>query len=177
MNQATAMLSSLHANVSQEAELLAERFHGETGHPRTCALGCTRCCQDDLTVFEIEAALIQRHHGELLQTGEPHPVGACAFLDPKGGCRVYAQRPYVCRTQGLPLRWLEPDGDGGGFEYRDICPLNESPDGPPLVELPPEAFWTLGSWESKLRMLQELQDGGEGTRVSLRSLFARASQP
>jgi len=171
MNQAITMLSSLHTQVSQQAEQLAERFHNETGHPRTCGLGCTRCCQDEITVFEIEAALIQHHHDELLQDGQPHPAGACAFLDTEGACRVYDKRPYVCRTQGLPLRWLEPDGDGGGFEYRDICPLNESDAGVPLVELSPESFWTLGSWEAKLRMLQELQDGGEGRRIPLRSLF------
>ena len=34
------------------------------------------------------------------------PEGACAFLDGEGGCRVYPDRPYVCRTQGLPLRWI-----------------------------------------------------------------------
>jgi len=172
MNVSLTMLSSLHTQVSQQAEPLAERFHSDTGHPRACGLGCTRCCQDDITVFEVEAALIRQHHDDLLATGQPHGAGACAMLDPQGACRVYEQRPYVCRTQGLPLRWLEPDGDGGGLEYRDICPLNESEAGIPLVELAPEQFWTIGSWESKLRMIQELTDGGEGRRVGLRSLFA-----
>lgn len=166
------MISSLHIRVSQQAEQLAERFHGDTEHPRTCGLGCTRCCQDDLTVFEIEAALIRHHHGELLRAGQPYPAGACALLDGDGACRVYDQRPYVCRTQGLPLRWLEPDGEGGGIEFRDICPLNENAEGVPLVELPPDAFWTIGGWEDKLRLLQELRDCGEGCRASLRSLFA-----
>ena len=41
---------------------------------------------------------------------EPHPPGACAMLDADGACRVYAARPYVCRTQGLPLRWAERRG-------------------------------------------------------------------
>ena len=47
-----------------------------------CRAGCSDCCADGLTVFEIEAAVIRRHHAELLQTGEPSArAGACAFLD------------------------------------------------------------------------------------------------
>ncbi len=167
-------LEELHRRVDEEAVRCAETLATDWGHPSRCGLGCARCCQDELTVFEVEAELIQHHHAELLRRGHPHSPGACAFLDDEGGCRVYAQRPYVCRTQGLPLRWLEPDGEGGGFEYRDICARNESAEGVDLVELPPEVFWTIGSWESRLRMMQELRDGGEGRRVPLRSLFARS---
>ncbi|MBK7707050.1 MAG: hypothetical protein IPJ30_15135 [Acidobacteria bacterium] len=54
----------------------------------------------------------------------PHTRGACAFLD-QDACRIYPDRPYVHRTQGLPLRWIEDDLEEA-FKYRDICPLNEA---------------------------------------------------
>ena len=132
-----------------------------------CRSGCNDCCSDGLSVFASEAAVIERHHAELLASGVPHAEGACAFLDASGACRIYAHRPYVCRTQGLPLRWLEQDDDGA-VEARDICPLNVE-GGPPLEELAADACWTLGPFEQRLGARQAAV-GGE--RVALRSLFA-----
>lgn len=131
-----------------------------------CGRGCSGCCVDDLTVFEVEAEAIVRRHPEVL-TEEPHGVGACAFLDREGACRIYASRPYVCRTQGLPLRWLEDDGT----ERRDICALNE--EGPPIEELSADACWPIGPVETRLAALQAKVDGGALRRVPLRGLFAR----
>jgi hypothetical protein len=166
-----------------------ERFHSvvdEAAAPVTeanasrlrCAKGCAACCTDELTVFPIEAEVIVRHHAELLREGVPHPPGACAFLDDGGACRVYAQRPYVCRTQGLPLRWMEEDDLEDGpepVEARDICPLNiGGADDPPITELAPEHCWTLGPFESRLAARQA-SVGPPDARVRLRSLFESES--
>jgi Fe-S-cluster containining protein len=137
-----------------------------------CGPGCAKCCLDGLTVFEIEAERIRHGHAALLASGRPHPAGACAFLDPGGACRIYPSRPYVCRTQGLPLRWIEEGEDGTAVERRDICPENEA--GTPVVELPEDACWTIGPFEDALGALQRRASGGRMTRVPLRSLFARA---
>lgn len=168
------------AGVPSDVVDWAERVHGVidelvapivVGHGARlrCRSGCHDCCSDGLTVFALEAAVIERHHGELLANGAPHAEGACAFLDEAGACRIYAQRPYVCRTQGLPLRWLEQDDDGPA-EVRDICPLNA--EGAALEELTADECWTLGPFEERLGTRQALLDGGAGTRVALRSLFA-----
>jgi Fe-S-cluster containining protein len=158
-----------HAAIDEVARPVAEqnasRLH--------CALGCSDCCVDELTVFAIEAELITRHHEELLANGEPHPPGACAMLGASGECRIYPHRPYVCRTQGLPLRWLEEDGDEV-VEVRDICPKNVE-GGPPLEELPPAACWAIGPFEERLAERQANADGGRGERVALRALFKNAA--
>lgn len=164
MGDALSFIERLHAVVDELAATVA-RAHGDR---LRCTRGCSGCCGDDLTVFEIEADLIVARHGELLENGEPHPEGACAFLDASGGCRIYASRPYVCRTQGLPLRWLERDEDDRPVEVRDVCPLNE-PGGPPLDELPADALWTIGPFE------QRLAERSDGRRVALRDLFARSA--
>jgi hypothetical protein len=169
-------LPSLRAALDEQTR----RLHVLHAARLQCRQGCSSCCVDGLTVFAVEAEPIVRRHGELLARGEPHAEGACAFLDAAGGCRIYEDRPYVCRTQGLPLRWLDDDGDGDAgdaiFERRDICPLNDADDF--LLELAPDACWTLGPFEERLARLQQTLDakagGDPSSRISLRALFARS---
>lgn len=152
--QATAPLEARHA----------ERLH--------CARGCHDCCVDELTVFAAEAAVIERHYPTLLSDEAPGPEGGCAFLDGEGACRIYEHRPYVCRTQGLPLRWLQEE-DGELVELRDICPLNA--DGESLASLDPADCWTLGSAEGHLaRMQAAFEPETPQRRVRLRDLFKRS---
>jgi hypothetical protein len=137
-----------------------------------CKRGCDACCVDDLTVVPIEAERIRNSHEALLRDGTPHAAGACAFLGDEGECRVYADRPYVCRTQGLPLRWFSEDDSGEVCELRDICPLND--EGPALEALPEESCWLIGPVELELANLQaEIRDPLED-RIALRALFDRA---
>ena len=156
-------IEALHADVDRAVRPLTV-LHGAR---LACRLGCSACCVDELTVFPVEAERIRAHHGALLAEGAPHQVGACAFLDDVGACRIYADRPYVCRTQGLPLRWLD-EVDGETVELRDICELNDA--GPPLEELDEASCWTLGPFEERLAELVASAPGG-GQRVPLRSLF------
>jgi Fe-S-cluster containining protein len=126
---------------------------------------------DELTVFAVEAERIRRTFGEILAGGRPHEVGACALLDGDGGCRVYPARPYVCRTQGLPLRFFEELRAGGvTVERRDICPLNA--EGPAVEALRESECWTIGPYEARLREIQGRWSAGRLERVPLRSLFA-----
>jgi Fe-S-cluster containining protein len=160
-------IAAVHADIDRATR----RLHVLHAARLQCRRGCSSCCVDDLTVFDVEAAQVRRHHAELLASGVPHAAGACAFLDEEGACRIYAERPYVCRTQGLPLRWSE-EGSDGAVELRDICPLNEA--GEPIAELPADACWTLGPVEERLARLELAQPAPGSGRTRLRDLFARA---
>jgi Fe-S-cluster containining protein len=138
------MLEDLHAEVDRRAAELT-KLHGEA---ITCRRGCFGCCR------------IRARFAPLLASAAPHPPGRCAFLGSEGECRIYEARPYVCRTQGLPLRWIEEEAE---VEYRDVCELNE---GVGVESAEAEECWTIGEVEERLARMNE----GRG-RVGLRELF------
>jgi uncharacterized small protein (DUF1192 family) len=167
-DSAPTSVQELHERIDIRADELA-LHHAQRLH---CKRGCDACCVDDLTVIPIEAERIRTSHEALLRDGTPHAPGACAFIGDEGECRIYADRPYVCRTQGLPLRWFSEDDLGEIRERRAICSLNT--EGPALDTLPEESFWLIGPFELELANLQaEIRDPDE-SRIALRTLFERA---
>jgi Fe-S-cluster containining protein len=166
---ALASLRALHERIDREADRLA-KLHA----PRLqCGRGCSACCLDGLTVASVEAERIRRAHPALLREAEPHAPGACALLDVDGSCRVYADRPSVCRSQGLPLRFFFEDEDDEIEEGRDICPLNLE-GGPPLEALAEDDCWLVGPFELELGAIEEAFAGDASRRIPLRDLFARS---
>lgn len=167
--QLDAQLPDLH-DLYEKIDAEADRLFALHAERLQCRRGCSMCCVDEVTVVEVEAHNIRTHHAGLLATGIAHAAGMCAFLDAEGACRIYAQRPYVCRSQGLPLRWIDQDDDGQFVELRDICPLNE--EGEPVESLEGEACWSIGWVEQALAELQGRVDDGQVRRLALRELFS-----
>ncbi|MEE2960728.1 MAG: YkgJ family cysteine cluster protein [Myxococcota bacterium] len=146
---------------------LFQKLHLRFENLLQCGKGCHECCVDELTVFEVEAQSIQARYPHVLKE-KPHPPGKCAFLNFDGECRVYEARPYVCRSQGLPLRWVD-EHQGEWVEFRDICPLND--ENIDLEKLEENHCWTLGPEEEFLATTQSQEVAQPGKRVELRSLF------
>ena len=80
-----------------------------------CAPGCASCCHARLTVTTVEAdavaALVRELPAEArarLAETAARPVDPaavrCPALDDDGRCQVYAARPLVCRSHGVPVR-------------------------------------------------------------------------
>ncbi len=165
--QTKELLARFYQEVDQRAQALThmdeDRLH--------CQKGCHSCCVDDITVFQVEADRIKQSHSRLLSEERPHEEGACAFLDAEGACRIYDHRPYVCRSQGLPLRWLDETPDGREVEMRDICPLNDIEQD--LEILPSDQCWQIGPFEEVLANIQTYAGQGELTRVDLRDLWEK----
>ncbi len=158
------LLQAFYKKVDQQVRPL-ERLNQKRLH---CKAGCADCCLDGITVFEVEADYIKQMAPEVLKQ-PPHPKGKCAFLDGKDHCRIYPFRPYVCRTQGLPLRWFEYNESGLKIEYRDICPLNDT--GTDLQFLDDKYFWEIGPLEQELADMQQKFKNGRMKRIPLRELF------
>lgn len=165
-------LDQMYREVDQRVARLAARHA-----PRLqCRRGCAACCVDGIVVLEVEAERIRAHHADLLRRELPYAHGQCAFLDAESSCRIYADRPYACRVQGLPLRWFEEVDPVAVLERPSICPLNAG--GEPVETLDPGDCWRIGPFEERLADLQMRLHRGERRETPLRDLFhLRAPTP
>lgn len=164
--------------VDAHSQEILERLK-EHGIELNCHAGCCRCCRDELSMTQAEAAVIRKYFPKIGQE-KAHAVGACAFLDENGLCRIYEARPYICRTHGLPMRsWISAqeavemglasdDEVQEECEVRDICDVNENC--LDIMEIPDDACWTVGVAEAKI-VAMDLCTFGECNRVFMRSFF------
>jgi hypothetical protein len=99
-----------------------------------CAPGCCDCCRQHISVFPVEAVSIalavEGLPGDAADTLRRRAArapadGPCPLLDGDGRCALYAARPIICRTQGLPLL-IAANGD----VQVAFCPLNKMDDAP-----------------------------------------------
>ncbi len=83
-------------------KLLNQRF----SNTLNCRAGCDQCCIQ-FSVLALEAAIL-RHSADQMELGSDIQNGSCHFLVNKR-CSVYSFRPIICRTQGLPLAYIDEE--------------------------------------------------------------------
>lgn len=122
------------------------RFPGSDGV--TCRAGCDDCCRRRFSVTALEAEVIAEHlaalpdaaRAELAARAEHGDAAVCPALQPDGRCAVYAARPLICRTHGLPIRFAAPTAPPGGFEGRDRAIVGAGRRALPVVDACPRNF-------------------------------------
>jgi uncharacterized protein len=105
----------------------ASARHGEK---MACRTGCSDCCRRRFSVTSIEAdairealaALPEADRAALAERARAGDPGVCPALDGEGRCAVYAARPLICRTHGLPIRFAP--ASERALPVIDACPKN-----------------------------------------------------
>ena len=101
---------------------ITEQFHAAIA----CRDGCDGCCRH-LSLFPVEAAALAAALRELPRLERQRlrerardypPNHPCPLLEGHR-CTLYAARPLICRTHGLPLLM-----NRDGVRLVDYCPLN-----------------------------------------------------
>jgi Fe-S-cluster containining protein len=100
----------------------------------TCSEGCSSCCTA-ITLFPVEAAALhaaleimpEAQREEILNFVSTHADGERCPLLKDHRCLLYAVRPIICRTHGLPIIYSD-----GSQRKVDCCPLNLSEEEQPL---------------------------------------------
>ncbi len=83
-----------------------------------CRKGCSACCIE-FGVFPLEAAILVSHV-KALAIDTITPPQRCVFLQ-QDCCSIYEARPILCRTQGIPIGYLEDEESS--IEV-SACPVN-----------------------------------------------------
>ena len=125
------------------SQLSRGRLAGRIG----CRPGCSSCCLA-FSVLPLEAAMLQRERSPLPAADGLRQDGQCIFL--AGGlCSAYPHRPVICRTQGLPLAYIDEI-----LEQIEVsaCPLNFPEDDP----LEQEDLLLMDSFNERLAALNLL---------------------
>ena len=146
-----------------------------------CQPGCSSCCYQHLSVLPVEFARLAAAVGALdeearealaarLQDvpGRGRDDPRCPLLDDEGACRVYAARPLICRTHGLPIQLPDPvqrpgptsAPDPTSAPRRDVCPLNFT-GSPSLGELPAEDVLDVERLNATLVLIDRLVGGAD----------------
>jgi Fe-S-cluster containining protein len=120
-------MATVHDILVQYAKLCAwcDSFWNRTAaglrHHIACGSGCAVCCELP-SVNYLESFVIARRIAAAPRpaggTGAAAPGGPCPFLA-DNRCSIYAERPVICRTHGLPLK-----GKSFAPKISISCPYN-----------------------------------------------------
>jgi Fe-S-cluster containining protein len=160
--------------VAAKIDAFFTRVEARHGGDMQCQTGCADCCHTTLSVTPVEAEAIRREiatwdaarRAALREVG-PHPkdIGSpgsslahCAALDAAGRCKIYAARPFVCRSHGAPIRMR-----AGGLPVVQSCFRN-------FAQTAPDADCILD--QTTLSALTLAVNGGATERIDLADLLA-----
>lgn len=140
------LIDSLDAEIMRVAKL-----HGGT---LSCGPGCSSCCLA-FSVLPIEAACLREaiaslppvSRRDLLKKNLQGYDDRCPLLI-DGLCSVYATRPVICRTQGLPLAYVDEEREA--IEV-SACGLNFPDD----YGFAPEELLFMDSFNTRLSELNQ----------------------
>lgn len=175
MTEALSQYNALLAKVDRLFSEIRGRHPGEF----SCGLGCHSCCKPGLTINSLEAENIRRgldpalvEKMQALETADPFQGMRCSFLESDGACGIYALRPLVCRSHGLPLQFKDlGEAEGEEAIFRDVCYLNFRHQD--ISGLPDQDVLNLDTLNTILAMLNRLGGGGEKRKeLSLSSLIS-----
>lgn len=108
-------MSERYRQLGDKVDAFFARVEARHGDQLNCHRGCYDCCDARLSITGVEAAavvaawneLTDERRAEVRATWRPDAT-ACAALDRQGRCSIYAGRPLVCRSHGVPIRFQQP---------------------------------------------------------------------
>ncbi len=134
---------ALKARVGQQVQYLLD-IHGSH---ITCCAKCSDCCVN-LSVFPVEYYAIKHELSDKLAELTFDANTSCGYL--KGDlCVLYASRPLICRTHGVPIVFLADELDPPSYAV-DFCPKNFTGQQGEAVEFTPDNILNIDEMNEEL---------------------------
>ena len=151
-----------------------QKAHGEN---IVCRKGCCGCCVN-LTVFPVEFYAIL---DDLKKAGvegiEFDESASCGFLK-DGACQIYAYRPMICRTHGLPIVFYNEEVEPAEFSV-SFCDMNFADADFDEIEFTPDNSLSIDELNEELAGInidyirENSESGWEmNSRIELKKLIA-----
>jgi hypothetical protein len=160
---------SRHAELVAKVDAFFARVEARHGSDMQCGTGCSDCCHTRLSITGVEADAIRaelqawpaERRAALARAAAAAPPDRCAALDAAGRCAIYAARPLVCRSHGVPVRL-----SARSLPVIEACFRN-------FTHTTPDADCVLDQATLSATLLAVDRDAGhDGTRVDLAALLA-----
>ena len=122
MNQQAKEELAKYRHLRNEVNNLCEKLSVLHKDRMECKEGCSQCCMNfqvlPVEYFAILEELRNNLPAEFRELDED--ADECNFLI-DDMCQIYVSRPFICRTHGLPLLFMNQEGDAWELS---ACPLN-----------------------------------------------------
>ncbi len=104
-----------YSNLRKETDAITSELEKQHFRHLSCKSGCDLCCMD-YSIFPVEFFAILEElksvnfvKEEIYAEHDPDEA-SCVFLK-NHVCTMYASRPMICRTHGLPLLYTNDEGE------------------------------------------------------------------
>lgn len=114
-------LQTDYLSLIEDVDRMVVDFSSRLHEHLRCAPGCSSCCRR-FSIAPIEAALIAEQSEASLESCSIKTDDTCRFLI-DDLCSIYLNRPLICRTQGLPIAYVDEINEQIDVS---VCPLNFS---------------------------------------------------
>ena len=121
-----ASLKDAYGKLIEDVACLTARLGSRHRKHLHCVAGCSSCCRR-FSVSPIEAALISERldFSSVLHCSKRSGDTCGLLIDDL--CSIYSDRPLICRTQGLPIGYIDEMNERIDVS---VCSLNFSQDYP-----------------------------------------------
>lgn len=122
MNKTAQVELKKYRQLRNEVSELSDKLSKLHKNEMACKKGCSECCMHfsvlPIEYFSMLEELKENPPANYQELDEA--ADDCNFLH-KDLCQIYASRPFICRTQGLPLLFMSLEGEEWELS---TCPLN-----------------------------------------------------